>query len=93
MGMVVPMQAVHQIRMANLHPQYSKPTAKTKRKIECIGLLGGVREKERERENGMTEVMDCVRLAYIGELSGFADVRKQIHVTAGIDFRLIDARL
>lgn len=87
MGMVVPMQAVHQIRMANLHPQYSKPTAKTKRKIECIGLLGGV------SENGMTGVMDCVRIAYIGELSGFADVRKQIHVTAGIDFRLIDARL
>lgn len=31
--------------------------------------------------------------AYIRELTSFADVRKEIHVTAGIDFRLIDSSL
>lgn len=30
---------------------------------------------------------------YIRELAGFANVRKEIHVTAGIDFRLIDSSL
>lgn len=46
-----------------------------------------------EIENPKTESLGEARGAYVGELAGLADVRKEIHVTAGIDFRLINAGL